>query len=322
MKSFNLFISILVLTGLSVTSLFIGVSDVTLSSILSDAEMRYIFIVSRVPRTIALLLAGSALSVAGLIMQILTQNRFIEPSIAGTTQSAGLGLLLVMILAPATVSIFVKMIFACLFALLGTALFMLILRKIILKSALIVPIVGIMLGSVISAITVFLAMYFDLLQSLWAWIYGGDFSGILQGRYELLWLVGLLTLFSYWVADNFTVASMGREFAINVGLNHRKVMTMGLSVIALTTGIVIVVVGLLPFVGLIIPNLISLKMGDNIRKTIPYVCLSGAGLVLLCDMIGRIIIQPYEIPASTILGVIGAIIFLYLLIKQAGYAKH
>lgn len=321
MKSSYLFIGIIIVIGLSVTSLFTGVSQISLSSLWSDPDMRDIFLISRVPRTIALLLAGSAMSVAGLIMQLLTQNRFVEPTLAGTTQSASLGLLVVLVLVPSA-SIFVKMIVASLFAMAGTILFMLILRKIVLKSALIVPLVGIMLGSVISAITVFAAMYYDLLQSLGAWVNGGDFSGIIQGRYELLWLVGLLTLLACWVADSFTVAGMGREFAINVGLNYRKVMMIGLSVIAVVSGIIIVVVGALPFLGLIVPNLVSLIMGDNIRKTIPWVCLSGGGIVLLCDIIGRIIRYPFEIPASTILGVIGAVIFLFLLINQSRHAKR
>lgn len=321
MKSSYLIIAVFVIIGLSITSLFTGVSNISLSSLFNDPDMRDIFYISRVPRTIALLLAGSAMSVAGLIMQLLTQNRFVEPTIAGTTQSASLGLLIVMVFAPSA-SMLTKMVVASLFAMVGALLFMLILRKIVLKSALIVPLVGIMLGSVISAVTIFGAMYYDLLQSLGAWVNGGDFSSVIQGRYELLWLVGLLTLIACWIADSFTVAGMGREFAVNVGLNYRRVMFIGLLIIAIISGIVIVVVGALPFLGLIVPNLVSLIMGDNTRKTIPWVCLSGGGLVLLCDIVGRVIRYPFEIPVSTILGVIGAIIFLYLLIKQSRYAKH
>lgn len=319
MKTLYLSFGILALLVLAVLSLFIGAGDVSPVSLFTDPEMQDIFFVSRIPRTAALILAGSAMSVAGLIMQLLTQNRFIEPSLAGTTQSASLGLLFVMILYP-TASIMTKMVVASGFALLGTALLMLILRRIILKSALIVPLVGIMLGAVISALTIFTAYYFDLLQSLSAWM-SGDFSSILQGRYELLWLVGGLTLAACLIADSFTVAGMGREFSVNVGLNYQKVMTIGLSIIALISGVVVVVVGALPFLGLIVPNLISLVMGDNIRKTIPWICLAGGGLVLLCDIIGRLIRYPFEIPASVILGVVGAVIFLYLLLKHQRYGK-
>ncbi|MCX8641337.1 ABC transporter permease [Gilliamella sp. B3781] len=299
---------------MSVISLFIGAGNVTLSDLWIDSTMREIFFVSRVPRTVALLFAGSAMSVAGLIMQLLTQNRFVEPTLVGTTQSASLGLLIMMVLAPSA-SVMTKMVVASLFAMAGTMIFMVISRKIIFKSALMVPLIGIMLGAVISAITTFFAMYFDLLQSLGGWE-SGDFSGILQGRYELLWLVGGLTLLACWSADQFTVAGLGRDFSVNVGLNYRRVMLTGLIVIALIGGIVVVVVGVLPFLGLIVPNIVSLLFGDNVRKTIPWICLFGSGLVLICDIIGRLIRYPFEIPVSVILGVVGAIIFLILLSRR------
>ncbi|KML67554.1 ABC transporter permease [Pectobacterium peruviense] len=320
MKSFYYSLGLLFLACMVVVSLFVGAGQLNMQAVWNDPEMRDIFFISRVPRTLALLLAGSAMSVAGLIMQLLTQNRFVEPSLAGTTQSASLGLLVVMIVVPGA-TIFTKMVVASLFALAGTFLFMMLLQRIVLKSALVVPLVGIMLGAVISSITTFGAMYFDLLQALGSWE-SGDFSGVLQGRYELLWLVGVLTLVACWIADRFTVAGMGREFSVNVGLNYRQVMLMGLSIIAIVSGVVVVVVGSLPFIGLIVPNLISMMLGDNVRKTIPWVCLLGGGLVLCCDIISRVIRYPFEIPVSVILGVIGAAVFLLLLLSQKRHVSQ
>ncbi|BES84662.1 iron ABC transporter permease [Pectobacterium araliae] len=320
MKSFYYSLGLLFLACMIVVSLFVGAGQLTMQAVWNDPEMCDIFFISRVPRTLALLLAGSAMSVAGLIMQLLTQNRFVEPSLAGTTQSASLGLLVVMIAVPSA-TIFTKMVVASLFALAGTFLFMMLLQRIVLKSALVVPLVGIMLGAVISSITTFGAMYFDLLQALGSWE-SGDFSGVLQGRYELLWLVGALTLVACWIADRFTVAGMGREFSVNVGLNYRQVMLMGLSIIAIVSGVVVVVVGSLPFIGLIVPNLISMMLGDNVRKTIPWVCLLGGGLVLCCDIISRVIRYPFEIPVSVILGVIGAAVFLLLLLSQKRHVSQ
>lgn len=320
MKSFYYSLGLVFLACMIVVSLFVGAGQLNMQAVWNDPEMRDIFFISRVPRTLALLLAGSAMSVAGLIMQLLTQNRFVEPSLAGTTQSASLGLLVVMIAVPGA-TIFTKMVVASLFALAGTFLFMMLLQRIVLKSALVVPLVGIMLGAVISSITTFGAMYFDLLQALGSWE-SGDFSGVLLGRYELLWLVGALTLVACWIADRFTVAGMGREFSVNVGLNYRQVMMMGLSIIAIVSGVVVVVVGSLPFIGLIVPNLISMMMGDNVRKTIPWVCLLGGGLVLCCDIISRVIRYPFEIPVSVILGVIGAAVFLLLLLSQKRHVSQ
>ncbi|MEM6161266.1 ABC transporter permease [Erwinia sp. P6884] len=313
MKSLGFVTGLAALLGLMTWSLFVGAGQMTLQGVWSDADMRDIFLISRVPRTLALLLAGSAMSVAGLIMQMLTQNRFVEPSIAGTTQSASLGLLLVMIFNPAA-PVLLKMGVATVFAMGGTALFMLLLQRMRIKSPLMVPLTGIMLGAIISAVTTFLAMEFDLLQSLGGWE-SGDFSGVLQGRYELLWIVGALTLLAMLIADRFTVAGMGKDFSVNIGLNYQYILLAGMAIVSVIGGVVVVVVGALPFLGLIVPNIISLAMGDNLRRTIPWVALCGGGLVVFCDIIGRLIVYPFEIPASVILGVIGAVVFLYLLLR-------
>lgn len=318
MKIVPLVAGLAVLLGLMTWSLCIGAGYLTFREFWSDPEMRDIFLLSRVPRTLALLLAGSAMSVAGLIMQMLTQNRFVEPSIAGTTQSASLGLLLVMIVNPAA-SVLTKMVVATLFALAGTALFMTLLQRMRLKSPLMVPLTGIMLGAVFSAVTTFLAMEFELLQSLGGWE-SGDFSAVLQGRYELLWIVGALTVLAMLIADRFTVAGMGKAFSVNVGLNYQQVMLIGMAIISVISGVVVVVIGVLPFLGLIVPNIISLAMGDNLRYTIPWVALFGGALVVLCDIIGRLVVYPFEIPVSVILGVIGAAVFLFLLLRKPRHA--
>lgn len=319
MKSASYIAGLVLLLGLIFCSLFIGVSRISLVELWHDPEMREVLFVSRFPRTAALILAGSAMSVAGQIMQMLTQNRFVEPSVAGTTQSAGLGLLLVMIISPAA-PVMVKMGIASLFALFGTALFMLLINRIQMKSSLMVPLAGIMLGAVFSAMTTFLAMEHDLLQSLGGWE-SGDFSSVMQGRYELLWGVGVITVLAAIIADRFTVSGMGRDFSVNVGLNYRRVQLTGMAMIAIISGVVIVVIGVLPFLGLIVPNIVSMIFGDNLRRTVPWVALLGALLVIGCDIIGRLIIYPFEIPVSALLGVLGAIAFLMLIIKGKRHAR-
>lgn len=318
MKKLTFVAGLATLLGLMAWSLFVGAGQMSWRGIWQDEDMRDIFLLSRVPRTLALLLAGSAMSVAGLIMQMLTQNRFVEPSIAGTTQSASLGLLLVMIVNPAA-SVLTKMVIAVLFALGGTALFMTLLQRMRIQTPLMVPLTGIMLGAIFSSVTTFLAMEFDLLQSLGGWE-SGDFSGVLQGRYELLWLVGALTVVAMLIADRFTVAGMGRAFSVNVGLNYQHILLAGMAIISVISGVVVVVIGVLPFLGLIVPNIVSLAMGDNLRRTLPWVALCGGGLVVLCDIIGRLIVWPFEMPVSVILGVIGALVFLWLLTRRPQHA--
>lgn len=303
---------------LALISLFIGVSDVSLQTLFGDDtawRAQFVLLETRIPRTIALILAGAGMAVSGTIMQILARNRFVDPSTAGTVDSASLGILTVMILAPG-LPVFGKMLVATAFALAGTALFMLILRQIPLRSPVIVPLVGIMLGGVISAITTFFAYRFDLLQSMGAWT-TGDFSAVLRGRYELLWLSFALTIAAYIAADRFTVTGMGEAFTTNLGLNYRRVMTLGLTIVAMVTACVVTTVGIVPFLGLIVPNVVSMVMGDSMRRSLPWIALLGAGLVLICDMIGRTINAPYEIPVGTILGVLGSAFFLYLVLRKS-----
>lgn len=304
---------------LFVISLFVGAVDLNILELFENSQKRDIFLISRIPRSTALLLVGSAMSVAGLVMQLLTQNRFVEPSLAGTTQSAILGILFALVAFP-TAPIFLKMSFSIIFAFIGTMIFLFLISRIMLKSALIVPIIGMMLSTVIGAITTFCALYFDLLQSLGAWT-NGDFSHILRGRYELLWLLLFITIVAYFIADRFTIAGLGRDFSTNVGLHYQKTMFIGLSMIAVISGVVVVMVGTLPFIGLIVPNIVSMMMGDNLRKTLPWIAIVGACLVIICDIIGRIIILPFEMPVSLVLSVVGSLVFLFLLLRRKNASR-
>ncbi|KKB13143.1 iron ABC transporter permease [Devosia geojensis] len=313
----KLVLAILAVLLLAIASLFIGVSDVSLPTLLSSApedRPMQVLLISRVPRTLALILSGVAMAVAGVIMQMLARNRFVEPSTAGTVESASLGILVVTIFAPG-LPLIGKMLVASLFALAGTALFMRILKEIPLRSVLMVPLVGIMLGGVISSGTAFFAYRYDLLQTLGNWTLG-DFSGVLRGRYELLWLAAGLTGIAYIAADRFTVAGLGEDFTTNLGLDYRRVLTLGLSIVAMVTAVVVVTVGAIPFLGLIVPNLVAMAMGDNIRRSMPWIAVTGAGFVLACDIVGRIIRFPYEIPIGTVFGVVGSALFLYLLLRR------
>nr|WP_236776694.1 ABC transporter permease [Agrobacterium tumefaciens] len=317
----SLILALLLALTLAIVSLFVGVSNVSLATLFApdtSTDALRVLLVSRIPRTLALILAGSSMAIAGLIMQMLVRNRFVEPSTAGTTESAGLGLLTITLIAPDT-PIFGKMLVAAVFALAGTALFLRILRQVPLRDVLLVPLIGIMLGGVISAVTTFFAYRFDLLQSLGAWM-TGDFSGVLRGRYELLWVGFLFAIAAYLAADRFTVAGMGRDFTTNLGLNYRRVMALGLTIVSLVSAVVVVTVGMIPFLGLIVPNVVSLMIGDNMRRSVPWVATLGAVFVLSCDIIGRTVRAPYEIPIGTVVGVIGSVLFLYLLLRKRHHA--
>ena len=295
-------------------SLTVGVYDIT------GGERGWdIFLITRVPRTLALVLAGSAMAMCGLIMQLLTQNKFVEPSTTGTTEWASLGLIAVMILFP-TAGLVPRMIGAIIFALVGTLVFFAFLERVSLKSSLIVPIVGIMLGAVVGSFTTFVALETDTLQSLGIW-FTGSFTGLVRGRYELLFLVLLVLIAAFVAADRFTVAGLGKDVATNVGLNYRAVVFLGVFLVAIATGIVTVIVGRLPFLGLIVPNIVSMVRGDDLRSNLPWVMLLGVWVVTICDLIARTIIAPFEMPVSVVLGIVGAAVFLVLVVRRNRHGR-
>ncbi|MFB8145371.1 ABC transporter permease [Microbacterium sp. NPDC056003] len=291
--------------ALATISLFIGVAEL-------DA---FILFASRIPRTVALVLAGAAFAITGLIMQLLVRNRFVEPGTTGATDAASLALLIVLLFSPG-LDLWAKAILGAVGALVGVCGFLLLARRIPARSSVLVPIVGILYAGVIGAATMFIAYRSDMLQELLSWGVG-DFSGILRGRYEILYFAAAAALVAWIAADRFTVAGLGDDTARGLGLDTRAVMGLGVMIIAVVTGILMVVTGALPFLGLIAPNIVSRLIGDNMRRAVPLVALLGASIVLLCDIIGRIVRFPFELPISIVMGVLGGVVFLWLLLGTA-----
>lgn len=305
-KSF-VFTAIIVL-GLAVLSLFTGVYD------LSQTDGFDMFWITRVPRTVALMLTGAAMAMAGLVMQLITQNRLVEPTTTGTLEWAGLGLLTVYLLVPAP-SLMMRMTGAIVFSFIGTMVFFWFLRSVKLRSSLIVPIIGLMLGAVISAISTFLGLFFRASQAIEGW-FVGSFASVQIGRYEYLWVIIVVTVLIFLLANRLTLAGLGEDIATSLGVNYNQLMMMATGLIALSVGVVATVIGNLPFLGLIVPNLVSMFRGDDLRSNLPWVCLVGMGAILVSDLISRTIIMPFELPVSLILGTVGAVVFIMILMRQ------
>jgi len=316
MKKRYLVIALLIL---SIVSLFIGVKNVSPLDIFQlTEEQKQILFVSRFPRLMSIIIAGMSMSICGLIMQQLTRNKFVSPTTAGTMDSARMGIL-VSLMFFTTASPILKMSVAFVFALLGTFIFMKILEKVKFKDTIFIPLVGLMFGNIVNSISTFFAYKNDLIQNMSSWLQG-NFSMTIQGRYELLYLSIPLVIIAYLFANKFTIAGMGEEFSVNLGLNYKQVVNIGLIIVALVTSVVVLTVGMIPFLGLIIPNIVTIYQGDNLKKNLSHTALLGAVFVLICDIFGRLIIYPYEIPIGVTVGVIGSGIFLYLLMRRKAYA--
>ena len=304
---------------LSILSLFVGVSSISPTDLLDfKSEQTEIFLLSRVPRLIAIILAGAGMSIAGLIMQQLSRNKFVSPTTAGTLDATRLGILVSMLLF-ANASTIEKMVVAFAFALAGTLLFMQILDRIKFKDAIFIPLVGLMFGNILSSVTTFFAYRANVIQNMSAWLQG-DFSMIMKGRFELLYISIPVIIIAYMYANRFTVAGMGEDFSKNLGVAYKRIVNIGLVLVALITTTVVLTVGMIPFLGLIIPNIVSIFQGDHLQKTLPHTALLGAAFLLICDILGRVIIFPYEISISLMVGVIGSAIFLFMLFRGKAYA--
>lgn len=304
-----------ILLVFSVISIFVGVADITVADIISfNSDKISLILISRIPRTVALILAGVGMSISGVIMQQMTQNKFVAPTTAGTLEASKMGLLVFLILVP-TAGVVLKMLFAFLFTFAASVIFLGIVRRIKHRNVVFVPIVGLMFGGIIGSISTFFAVKLNIVQDTNAWMIG-DFSGVLQGRYELIYLSLPAIAITYLYANKFTVIGMGEDFSKNLGLNYKAVMNIGLFCVSLTVSAVVITAGVIPFLGLIVPNVVSMMFGDNLNRTLPYVALTGSIFLLISDIIGRVVVYPYEVPIGVTVSIIGAVIFLILILRQ------
>ncbi|GAA2838641.1 iron chelate uptake ABC transporter family permease subunit [Lactococcus raffinolactis] len=301
---------------LIVSSIFIGLVDLPIFELGTwTSRQNLVLLSSRLPRTLSLVIAGASVSVSGLVMQNLMQNKFVSPNTAGTMDSAKLGIVFVMIFLP-NAPLLMRTSVAFGFAFLGTCLFLLLSRYLPSKNTILIPLVGIMFGNIVGSIATFFAYQHQLLQNMASWLQG-NFSVVMRGNYELLYLSIPLFIVIYLFAYQFTIMAAGQEMATNLGISYQKMRLFGIGIIALSSSIVLVSVGNIPFLGIIVPNLVSLKFGDQMKNNLPLTAYFGASFLLICDMIGRIVIAPYEISVSLVVGVLGSVCFIALLLKES-----
>lgn len=301
--------TILILLALAIVSILIGAYD-----IFKGGDAYKMIFITRIPRTLALMLSATAMSLSGIVMQLISQNKLVEPSTTGTNEWAGLGLMLVYILIPSP-TLVQRMIGSIFLSFVGSMVFFYLMRNIKLKSSLFVPVMGIMLGAVVSAISTFIGLEFNMLQTLSVW-FQGSFAPVEKGRYEFLYFIIIITIAIYIYADRLTLAGLGEDISTNLGLDYKKIILKANILIALAVGIVSAVVGNVPFLGLIVPNIVSMYRGDNLRENIPWVCVISMIVMLASDILSRTIIAPFELPVSLILGSLGSVVFIVILLNR------
>lgn len=301
--------------SLVTSSLFVGVNQVSLTGLLHGDSMQWLlFFKTRIPRTISVILAGGMLSISGRIMQHMMQNKFVSAGTIGMMDSARLGILIVMILLPSS-SILLKASVAFVFAYIGVLFFLSLSRMLPKSDPLILPLTGVMFGNVIGAIALFFAYQFQLVQNMSSWLQG-NFATVMEGSYELIYVTIPVFIILYFLGYQITVAGLGEELAMSLGLNYRTLQFIVFALVALGSSSVLIMVGNIPFLGVVVPNLVSLIYGDHLKKTMGITVVFGSVFLLVCDLLARIVIAPYEVPVSIVVGIIGGAFFLFLLIRR------
>lgn len=298
----------------SCLSLFVGVQSISVTHFFNFNELEQLVLWNtRIPRTASLIIAGATSSVCGLIMQHLTQNKFVSPTTAGTMDSARLGMLVAMLFFPSG-SILTRSFVAFLFAFGGTFLFLKLIKWIPSKNQIMIPLIGVMFGNVIGSVVTFFAYQFQLIQNMTSWLQG-NFATVTKGDYELIYISVPILIVCYFFAYRFTIVGMGEDIATNVGLNYEKTQMLGLLLIAVASSVTLVTIGGLPFIGVVIPNIVSQFYGDQMKQTLFITAVSGSLFLVMCDILSRVLRQPYEVPVSLIVGIIGSVVFIFLLLR-------
>ncbi|WP_414537539.1 ABC transporter permease [Pseudomonas sp. CAM1A] len=294
-------------------SLMVGASQMSWSALLSASDDAWLTLTaSRLPRLAALVLTGVGLSICGVILQQIVRNRFVEPATCGGLDAAKLGILVALTVLPGA-GASGRMLFALVFCLLASLVYVAIIRRIRFTNLVLVPVIGLMYGSLLSAIAEFYAYRHNILQSMQGWLLG-DFSRVIEGNYEIIYLILPIVVLTYLYAQRFTVLGMGEGMATSLGLNYAATAILGLVLVAVTVSATVITVGAIPFVGLVVPNLVALRYGENLKRTLPIVAMCGAALLLACDILGRLLIHPYEVPIGLTAGSVGGVLFLLLIL--------
>jgi len=309
-----------------VISLTLGSVSIPLNEILNifssgNESYKNILLNIRLPRILNSILVGAALSCSGVILQTMLQNNLAEPGLLGISAGAGLGAILTFILPVALPFYFITPV-SFIFAVSTTLLIFFIAKGIesnynnfISSNKIILS--GVAISALISSVNGFLLLISgsSITQILY-WLNGG-FSGRGWSEFYSSVFFILSGLFvSILIAKDLNILSLGEELSVSLGLNLKQIQRISIIISSLLAASAVSIAGIISFVGLIIPNLSKLIIGNDHRYTIPCSIILGAIFLLVSDTIARTIISPSEIPVGIVTSFIGAPVFIWLILRK------
>jgi len=306
------------IASLCLGSVKISIPDVVNSLFNPDATGKAAIIIRsiRLPRVLAGLLAGIALSTSGVVLQGVMNNALAGPSTIGVNSGAGFAVMLAYLIFPKLV--WTTPLFAFLGALITTFIIFM-LAYFGDKSRMTIILAGITVSSFLSAgINLIKTIDSDITINLNSFMMG-SLAGVSFSAITLPAIgISIAFILSLIMARALNIINLGDDIARSLGVNVNLLRFILLTVSSILAGCVVSYAGLLGFVGLIVPHISRKLFGNDARILIPASALIGASLVLLCDLIGRVAFAPYELPAGILMSFIGGPFFLYLLLRKKG----
>lgn len=282
---------------------------------LSSPEARIVWF-ARLPRVLASLLCGAALAVSGAVIQGVLANRLASPSIIGVNAGAGLAVSLGAALGVAGGWRLSAFAFVGAFAAVMAVSFG---AKKWGASRGTVILMGVAMNSLLGAFSDALKILIPELSILGNDFKIGDFSGVTYPKLIPASVVMLLAFFVLLTLSNeLDVLTLGDENAKSLGMNTSVMRTLFLMLAAALAGAAVSIVGLLSFVGLLVPHAVRRVSTNESRHLIPLCALFGGGFITLCDTLSRVMFAPYELPVGIIMAFLGAPFFLFILVKGKG----
>lgn len=311
LKYLRVLLIILVLVFMTL-SLFIGAMDLTLAGILGgNPKMVFTLIYSRLPRMLSIVLVASSLSISGVILQKIARNPFVSAQTMVTSDAIRLGVLVSLIFGLGSNE---RLIIGAILGFFATVTFLKLTQKISGYGLLVVPLFGVIVGKIIESITSLIALKFDLTQVLNG-IFNSGFTSIFQGEYEILYFNILMISISLLYWKRFVIVGLGESLAQNLGVDENRVTRLGILLVSIMSGTTALTVGNIPYVGLLIPNIVARFEEVQNPFFLFDAALISSCFLLVCDIAARLVIFPYEIPLTLITSMVGSVIFICILVR-------
>lgn len=279
-----------------------------------------IFLYIRLPRSLASLICGAALSVAGVIIQTVLQNNLASPSIIGV--NAGAGLAVTLCTAIGLWGSWITSVFAFFGAFVTVSAVSLISKKHRASRGTVI-LIGVAFNSLLGAFSDSIRTFFPDVSILSNDFRIGDFSAVTYKNLipSSLFII-IATIILITLSNELEILGLGDEQAKSLGINISAYRTAFLLLAAVLSGCAVSVAGLLSFVGLIVPNIMKRLAGSSVTSLVPLCALFGGSFVCLSDTLARTIFSPYEIPVGIIMAFLGAPFFVFILIRGKGGHKN